>query len=488
MKSLATHHKAAFFATGCSLVLAACGGGTPTPMLDDGGILPTGDGGMSDSTVSDFDASTMYPGEGDACRLSMECGDRQICVDDACIRHERIDPAEVQLGEWRLASEEASRAVDLRNDDEEFRNDMMVLVPGRTHPVVVSTGEFEEGCRLARVDREWASTRVPGVDCLSVDSTSDGGFVIGAAQREDQRPMIVVLANDLSELSRIEIDADVVNEGRITLGLGARLGGVTGILVDGADVLASVGVFSRDGVVEHDGVIVVRIHEDGTQTLARPEIMGGRGWLVRDASGVSVVTTEWPWDEPPVRGAPDRRSLEFRYRRTDLQTGEMMEEYLGSAQTAWLFRPQLQEWSIALFEQATPGCQIRSFGPNGLEDMNLSEESILRRECLEAGDAHPTGYDGATNHGRSSLMPTSLFGWSDGSWSVIDLGWQVDEAGVEQFGFVDQSTMAWIGFDGEQSFFAPVGTSFSRFGITQEAFSSWNFSDRLGIERRLVRR
>lgn len=457
-------------------------------MLDDGGMLPTGDGGLPDSSVSDFDPSATYPGEGDACRLSMECGDRQICVDDACVRHERVDPSEVRLGEWRRASEEASRRVDLRNGNEEFRNEMMVLVPGREHPVVVSTGEFEEGCRLARVDRDWASTRIPGVDCLSVDSTPDGGLIIGAARRDDGLPLIVVLADDLAETARVDLDVDVLEEGRVTRGIGARLGGVTGILADGEDILASVGVFSRADRLEHDGVIVVRVRRDGSQALERAEIPGGRGWLVRDERGIRVVTTEWPWQEPPFLGQPDFRSSSYRYFETDLRTGEAVETYPGPAETAWLFRPSEREWSVALYEQATPDCLFRFLGPDGLANMDLSDESVIRRGCLGALDTNPLGHRGNPNRGRSFMMPTSLFGYDGRAWSVIDFGWKIEDDGSEVFGLVDQSTMEWTGFDGEQRFTTPIGVSFSRFGITVEAFDSWHRDDHLGLERRLVRR
>jgi len=51
----------------------------------------------------------MQPGEGDACRLSVQCTDhRQICVDDACIREERVRAEDLTLGDWRTLTPEST--------------------------------------------------------------------------------------------------------------------------------------------------------------------------------------------------------------------------------------------------------------------------------------------------------------------------------------------------------------------------------------------
>ena len=84
------------FALSAALSIAACGGNGDAP-LPDGGV-PV-DGALPDAgpvrpwpTPSDFAPDgPMQPGEGDACRLSVQCTDRrQICVDGACIREERV--------------------------------------------------------------------------------------------------------------------------------------------------------------------------------------------------------------------------------------------------------------------------------------------------------------------------------------------------------------------------------------------------------------
>jgi len=51
----------------------------------------------------------MQPGEGDACRLSVQCTDhRQICVDDTCIREERVRAEDLTLGDWRTLTPEST--------------------------------------------------------------------------------------------------------------------------------------------------------------------------------------------------------------------------------------------------------------------------------------------------------------------------------------------------------------------------------------------
>jgi hypothetical protein len=87
------------------LALLACG---------DSGPMTAGDAGLGDGSASlDAGFDPMSPpvdGEGDACRFSIECGPRQICVDDACIREERVPAAELSHGEPRLLIDAEVRA------------------------------------------------------------------------------------------------------------------------------------------------------------------------------------------------------------------------------------------------------------------------------------------------------------------------------------------------------------------------------------------
>ncbi len=103
-------------------MLAACGGGTNSR---DAG--PSGDGSPATDgmTMGDgggaFDPSVIYPGEGDACEFSIRCGDQQLCVDDACIRHERLDPADVSVTDYRvLFGDEANPSPLLSESDTDW--------------------------------------------------------------------------------------------------------------------------------------------------------------------------------------------------------------------------------------------------------------------------------------------------------------------------------------------------------------------------------
>ena len=96
--------------------VGACGGGgdDDIAIMDDGGA-PTDaapDSGPPPAwpVPSDFPADgPTQPGEGDACRLSVQCTDRrQICVDDACIREERVRVEDLSYGEWRTLTPEST--------------------------------------------------------------------------------------------------------------------------------------------------------------------------------------------------------------------------------------------------------------------------------------------------------------------------------------------------------------------------------------------
>lgn len=485
MKSLENHRKAALIVAGCSLVLTACGGGKSTPMLDDGGMSPTGDGGAPDSSVSDFDPSVSYPGEGDACRLSMECGDRQICVDDACVRHERIDPSEVRLGEWRVSSEAAGRSIGLGSSS--GGNQVAVVIPGRDHPMVVSTRELEEGCRLTRIDRDWRTLDLDGVECLSVESTEDGGVLVGGFRRSDEAPLLVRLSPELVEIDRVELDRALIVTA-VTPGLEVRSGGVTSVLVDGSDVLVAVGVFSSNVREEHDETVVIRLAADGSQTVELARIAGGRGWLVRDARGVSVVTTVWPWRDDFSRASPDLRSAEFRYLRRSLDSADEIAEYVGSAETAWLNRPSRTQWSVVLHELEFPECEIKSFGPGGAGVVGLVEESSIHRNCVDAAFEHD--FSASPNRGRSSGVPFGFHGVrsSRGDIWVLDVFREGPIGELSDAGFVDQLT-------GERSSLESLsdtghtvqGNVLSRYGTTVEIVGLLLVAGPSVVERRLER-
>lgn len=102
---------------GAVLLTAACGGGgggdDDAPRVDSGMV---GDAGPDAGPVrpwpvpSDFPPDgPMQPGEGDPCRLSVQCTDhRQICVDDACTREERVRAEDLTVGEWRTLTPDST--------------------------------------------------------------------------------------------------------------------------------------------------------------------------------------------------------------------------------------------------------------------------------------------------------------------------------------------------------------------------------------------
>lgn len=99
--------------------VSACGGGSHDAPPSDAGPADArpADGGDASTTPgwpvpSDFPADgPAQPGEGDTCQLSVQCSnERQICVDDACVREERVTSAGLVFGDWRVLTPAEVRA------------------------------------------------------------------------------------------------------------------------------------------------------------------------------------------------------------------------------------------------------------------------------------------------------------------------------------------------------------------------------------------
>src|SRR5690606_33403973 len=81
-----------------TLLLVLCAVSLPTACGGEEGSM-TPDGGVA--ADAGFVPDAWYLGEGEPCELSIECGSQQLCVDDTCIRQERVAAAELTASELR---------------------------------------------------------------------------------------------------------------------------------------------------------------------------------------------------------------------------------------------------------------------------------------------------------------------------------------------------------------------------------------------------
>ncbi|MBX3249363.1 MAG: hypothetical protein KF901_19455 [Myxococcales bacterium] len=401
-------------------LMAACGGSSMTPGPDDGGM--PGDGGFGHDgapPMSDFDPSQTYEGEGTACRMSLQCGDRQLCVRGECMRHERIDRETAEFGLMRQAEADDAPDADVFSARAAVAGQgawifTSVVVPGRDQASLVSLESFDEqGCLVTRVEREWRAAWLPNVDCLGVDANERGELFVAAASLEDGGPVVVRLDEALHEVARVEPSREMLTRSISPLGPEARFGGATSVLVDGDDVLFAVGVFSRDAL-EHDATVVFRMTPGGVRMAREQPIDGGRGWLVRDAEHVSVVTTVWDWEDGSTRW-PRQRDGDHRILVTEVVGDESNEIYRGPAMAATYMRPSATDWWVVIGD---PRCEIPVYHMGRRVEDRFGQSSSMQR-CRENMFEV---WAGPPNRSRPSELGSGFLAWDGSRVELFELG------------------------------------------------------------------
>ena len=210
----------------CCLAAALVGcGGSGGATDPDAGPLTTPDGALpgdgATPTTPPFDPEMTYPGEGEACRVSLDCADRQICVDEVCRRHERYAPGELTRGEWRILTPTETRETRLYRDTEwgaamggASGVEAIYAPTPESGELLYLTRELD-GCEVLRVGAEIEQWRFDGMICSTATRRASGELAIGGLDSETLEPRLVVLDADgevLQDVTPLEQWDEIVAE------------------------------------------------------------------------------------------------------------------------------------------------------------------------------------------------------------------------------------------------------------------------------------
>lgn len=292
--------------TTAAVVLIALVVGCSEPMLvaDDGGAdaaAPTSDAGPDPLAPIDPDAPPVE-GEGDACELSVQCAPRQICVDDACVRHERVDAADLTWGEVRHRN--LAELLDEAGDP--FPRPWTSLLDGEQHSLRSWTLPSESGTALlftvdapadcpifvagARLRTAWIS----GLRCTALAPAPRDHVWAGGIDAVTQHPILVGLDADDSEIARHDL-ADLFDDAIGEAAPARVAGSITSVLAVGDEIYLSIRLadsVTRDIPLDQNELVFAQVGEGGV-----PELLSVGGRLVH-------VDSEAGWIIPSVAGSP----------------------------------------------------------------------------------------------------------------------------------------------------------------------------------------
>ena len=294
--------------------LVGCGGsGGATdpdagPMTTPDGALP-GDGATP--TTPPFDPEMTYPGEGEACRVSLDCADRQICVDEVCRRHERYAPGELTRGEWRILTLAETRETRLYDgidwgaamEDGAFGLEAIHAPTSGSGELLYVTRQRER-CEVLRIGAEIEHVSFDGLMCTTASRRESGELALGGLDSETLRPRIVVLdANgdvlqDVAplegwdELVRQEIGERDLDEPSLRDDEAApfRVGGPSALSWQGDQLVVAFGV-GEPTREDEDGSLRLLVHE--LSVFARLAPNGSFGLLSFDGEHVQRGGSAW---------------------------------------------------------------------------------------------------------------------------------------------------------------------------------------------------
>jgi hypothetical protein len=357
-----------------------------------------------DAGIDDFDPTTMYEGEGDACRFSIECSHRQICVDDACTRHERIEAGSVEFGEPRWlgpADIEASPIHERATTPWEVvvggaRVRMLNwIVPGRdTSQLVVLLVDPEnllpEHCQVLIVGQELRVVTLPGLGCSTATVRDDGELAVVGRDVATGEAVILRQAPNGATRFRVgisdEIQAALMDGGHPPL----TERGAVSMIFDGDRVLIAMRVPHQVGdTISYDadipGLVFVTVDGDGVPSIVDtgPETLaaGDLGYLVRDGEGVKAII-----------GAVDPDTLQY----ADLAVLRMDDGGreplpVGVADQVRFAQPEPTRWVFEtgvavedLVMPSTVGCRVSVFdsGSAGVAQLPIAWPVCGRRNPL----------------------------------------------------------------------------------------------------------
>lgn len=334
----------------------------------DSSLMIVADAGVLDSSAFVPDAT--YSGEGVRCELSIDCGSGLVCVDDECIRSERL--AEMRLGFGTPREITTDRITSLAGvpafppSDATYERWTLgtALVPaaagtrlalfprhvGITHSLQLGPDDLE--CTLVLVASDVVGRHFPRRTCEAVGGAGATDLVVAGRHLDGSRDLYVhVLAHDLAVQHDIRIGANLA----ASIGPDATLHQVSAVVVHEGLVYVGIrlGTAFETGSSEfspyptqRERFAIARIALDtGEPALVSPPgassaaLAGDRPWLVVDDSGVSVVFTM----------ATSEDGTSTRLRSFHLSDWTQREIALDApAHLARVFQPSYDDWYLTL--------------------------------------------------------------------------------------------------------------------------------------------
>lgn len=245
------------------------------------------------------------PGEGASCEFTIDCEPLQVCVDDECVRRERVvvdglvwgPPRHRSLDEiLSRAGESLGRPWSLVIDAARPPIVQSFTVAGPAGVSLLVTVDHPSMCPIVAVGARLEGAWLDDLRCTAL--TVDGTNRIRAAGLDalTQHPVLVSVDDNGREVARLDL-ADMLDASiGAASGWGGLAGPVTSILDVGGTLFLSMRVVTsatRELPNDRNVVAFVRVEGD-TATLVR---VGGEllqadseaGWLFRDDAGAPAA-------------------------------------------------------------------------------------------------------------------------------------------------------------------------------------------------------
>ncbi|UJR84872.1 hypothetical protein [Sandaracinus amylolyticus] len=287
--------------------LVACGGATSTT-VEDAAVADAGDhdGGAPDGGADPFapidPGAPPVAGEGDACELSVQCDPLQICVDDECIRHERVDAGQLTWGPVR----HRDLADVLAEVGDPFARPWTTLLDGEDHDLRSWTLPSEGGttllvtvdapseCPILVAGATLRTAWITQLRCTALAPASGGRLWAAGIDATTNHPVLVQIGPDDSELARYDF-AELFDDAILDATSGRVVGSITSVLAAGDDLYVSM----RLGEIETRSLSVT------ASELVFARVRDGRAELLTFEAGQAVhPDSEAGWLVPSETGDP----------------------------------------------------------------------------------------------------------------------------------------------------------------------------------------
>lgn len=355
-------------------------------------------------------------GEGQACEYSLQCGAFQICVDNACLRHERIRPDEIEYGPLRTLPLADAARMGYEFEDLGLRELFGWSAPGPLGQRLlwgqrgfrIPGGTFR--CDLWELGPFGLKRRgIADAQCGAAALSTRGSFV-GLVLKDKSSLWAVWQDPDGSERFRVDVTASLE-----LLDLGGWPYLATSAVFDGDAVVFSVELAPLDQAARPadpvanmtQRVAFLRVEPEGAVTLLRfggeASVAGSRGWLVRDSKGLQALLLA-PYRKVVMAVEPADAAL-AGLDLLVLETGERTTLFDDRAAASRYWQTEPLSWVLAVDENVQchttflsadkvselltrPGCESDVSGEYPYAPYELGMPFLGHTSFLGAGDAH----------------------------------------------------------------------------------------------------